>query len=75
LGVGALTGVHAFTEGAKHFGSEEVDTDGMYAEMKQLMRGFKVAEKEIPLRTLTSCRSSQRRSPSTCATPQLRRIS
>jgi len=43
-----LTGVHAYTEGAKFFGSEELDVDGMYEEMKQLMRGFKVAEKEIP---------------------------
>ena len=44
-----LTGVHAYTEGAKYFGSEDdLDVDGMYEEMKQLMRGFKVAEKEIP---------------------------
>jgi len=46
-----LTGVHAFTEGTKYFGggsapAEEVTR--MYDEMKQLMRGFKVAEKEIP---------------------------
>ena len=44
-----LTGVHAYTEGAKYFGKpDELDVDGMYEEMKQLMRGFKVAEKEIP---------------------------
>jgi uncharacterized protein (DUF2236 family) len=44
-----LTGIHAYTEGAKYFGDEDdLDVDGMYAEMKQLMRGFKVAEKEIP---------------------------
>lgn len=46
-----LTGVHAFTEGAKYFGSGRLDraeVDAMYEEMKQLMRGFKVAEKEIP---------------------------
>lgn len=46
-----LTGVHAFTEGAKYFGTGRLDrseVDLMYAEMKQLMRGFKVAEKEIP---------------------------
>jgi uncharacterized protein (DUF2236 family) len=45
-----LTGVHAFTVGEKYFkpGSTASDVDAMYAEMKQLMRGFKVAEKEIP---------------------------
>jgi uncharacterized protein (DUF2236 family) len=45
-----LTGVHAFTVGEKYFGTHQggVDVDTMYAEMKQLMRGFKVAEKEIP---------------------------
>ncbi len=43
-----LTGIHAYTEGAKYFGTQELDVDGMYEEMKQLMRGFKVAEKEIP---------------------------
>ena len=44
-----LTGIHAYTEGAKYFGDAgDLDVDGMYAEMKQLMRGFKVAEKEIP---------------------------
>lgn len=43
-----LTGVHAYTEGAKYFGDGESDVDAMYEEMKQLMRGFKVAEKEIP---------------------------
>lgn len=44
-----LTGVHAYTEGAKYFGDpDDLDVEGMYAEMKQLMRGFKVAEKEIP---------------------------
>ncbi|MET3962926.1 uncharacterized protein (DUF2236 family) [Marmoricola sp. OAE513] len=44
-----LTGVHAYTEGAKYFGDgTDLDVDGMYEEMKQLMRGFKVAEKEIP---------------------------
>jgi uncharacterized protein (DUF2236 family) len=46
-----LTGVHAFTEGTKYFGGrtpEDAEVDQMYEEMKQLMRGFKVAEKEIP---------------------------
>lgn len=46
-----LTGVHAFTVGEKYFGTHKdgaVDVDQMYEEMKQLMRGFKVAEKEIP---------------------------
>lgn len=43
-----LTGVHAYTEGAKYFGDKEGDVEAMYEEMKQLMRGFKVAEKEIP---------------------------
>jgi uncharacterized protein (DUF2236 family) len=45
-----LTGVHAFTVGEKYFGTHKdgVDVDVMYEEMKQLMRGFKVAEKEIP---------------------------
>ncbi|RNL62981.1 DUF2236 domain-containing protein [Nocardioides marmoriginsengisoli] len=44
-----LTGVHAYTEGARYFGDgTDLDVDGMYEEMKQLMRGFKVAEKEIP---------------------------
>ncbi|MCZ4497956.1 MAG: hypothetical protein JWQ74_509 [Marmoricola sp.] len=46
-----LTGVHAFTEGAKYFGTGTLDrteVETMYEEMKQLMRGFKVAEKEIP---------------------------
>jgi len=45
-----LTGVHAFTVGEKYFGTHQdgVDVDEMYEEMKQLMRGFKVAEKEIP---------------------------
>ncbi|MFL6158649.1 MAG: oxygenase MpaB family protein [Marmoricola sp.] len=43
-----LTGVHAYTEGAKYFGTEDIDVDAMYEEIKQLMRGFKVAEKEIP---------------------------
>src|SRR5689334_11379524 len=34
-----LTGVHAYTEGAKYFASsDELDVDGMYEEMKQLMR-------------------------------------
>ncbi len=45
-----LTGVHAFTVGEKYFkprGSAS-DVEVMYEEMKQLMRGFKVAEKEIP---------------------------
>lgn len=45
-----LTGVHAFTVGEKYFkprGSTS-DVEVMYEEMKQLMRGFKVAEKEIP---------------------------
>lgn len=46
-----LTGVHAYTEGEKYFGDGAGDpaaVDAMYEEMKQLMRGFKVAEKEIP---------------------------
>jgi uncharacterized protein (DUF2236 family) len=43
-----LTGVHAYTAGAQYFRTEGVDVDAMYEEMKQLMRGFKVAEKEIP---------------------------
>lgn len=46
-----LTGVHAFTEGAKYFRGrkpDEAEVAQMYEEMKQLMRGFKVAEKEIP---------------------------
>lgn len=46
-----LTGVHAFTEGTKYFGGGPApadEVDRMYEEMKQLMRGFKVAEKEIP---------------------------
>lgn len=48
-----LTGVHAFTEGAKYFGDRrsgagDAEVEQMYTEMKQLMRGFKVAEKEIP---------------------------
>ena len=43
-----LTGVHAYTAGAEYFRTEGVDVDAMYEEMKQLMRGFKVAEKEIP---------------------------
>lgn len=46
-----LTGVHAFTEGTKYFGGGPAPADEvtrMYEEMKQLMRGFKVAEKEIP---------------------------
>lgn len=44
-----LTGIHAYTEGAKYFGdADDLDVDGMYVEMRQLMRGFKVAEKEIP---------------------------
>jgi uncharacterized protein (DUF2236 family) len=45
-----LTGVYAFTVGQKYFGTHRkpVDLEDMYEEMKQLMRGFKVAEKEIP---------------------------
>jgi uncharacterized protein (DUF2236 family) len=46
-----LTGVHAYTEGEKYFRTSRAapgDVEAMYAEMKQLMRGFKVAEKEIP---------------------------
>ncbi len=46
-----LTGVHAATEGAHYFGKgrpDAAEAEEMYAEMKQLMRGFKVAEKEIP---------------------------
>lgn len=46
-----LTGVHAATEGATYFGRgrpDPAEVEAMYEEMKQLMRGFKVAEKEIP---------------------------
>lgn len=46
-----LTGVHAYTEGAKYFSKGQPDrrqVEDMYEEMKHLMRGFKVAEKEIP---------------------------
>jgi uncharacterized protein (DUF2236 family) len=46
-----LTGVHAFTVGEKYFGSRRAgaaDVDQMYAEMKQLMKGFKVLDKEVP---------------------------
>lgn len=45
-----LTGVHAFTVGEKYFKgrADSSDVEQMYEEMKQLMRGFKVAEKEIP---------------------------
>lgn len=45
-----LTGMHAFTEAVKVFGGpdDDADVEAVYAEMKQLMRGFKVAEKEIP---------------------------
>jgi uncharacterized protein (DUF2236 family) len=45
-----LTGMHAFTEGSRLFGvaRDRDEVEEVYAEMKQLMRGFKVAEKEIP---------------------------
>lgn len=46
-----LTGVHAFTVGEKYFGSRRrgaADVEAMYAEMKQLMKGFKVLDKEVP---------------------------
>jgi uncharacterized protein (DUF2236 family) len=45
-----LTGVYAYTVGEKYFGThrDAPDAEAMYEEMKQLMRGFKVAEKEIP---------------------------
>ena len=45
-----LTGVYAYSVGEKYFGThkEAPDSEAMYEEMKQLMRGFKVAEKEIP---------------------------
>ena len=46
-----LTGVYAFTVGEKYFGSRrrgQADPEEMYAEMKQLMRGFKVLDKEVP---------------------------
>ncbi len=45
-----LTGMHAFTQAVRVFGekTEREDVEQVYAEMKQLMRGFKVAEKEIP---------------------------
>ncbi|RNL78575.1 oxygenase MpaB family protein [Nocardioides marmorisolisilvae] len=45
-----LTGVYAYSVGEKYFGTHKdaPDAEAMYEEMKQLMRGFKVAEKEIP---------------------------
>lgn len=45
-----LTGMHAFVEATRVFGeiSDDADAESVYAEMKQLMRGFRVAEKEIP---------------------------
>ncbi len=46
-----LTGVHAATEGARYFAKGRTDpaeVEAIFDEMKQLMRGFKVAEKEIP---------------------------
>ncbi len=45
-----LTGMHAFTEAVKVFGesAEREEVERVYDEMKQLMRGFRVAEKEIP---------------------------
>ena len=45
-----LTGMHAFTEAVKVFGEPATreDVEAVYDEMKQLMRGFRVAEKEIP---------------------------
>ncbi len=45
-----LTGMHAFTEAVRVFGesADREEVERVYDEMKQLMRGFKVAEKEIP---------------------------
>lgn len=43
-----LTGVHAYTAGATYFSTDDLDAEAMYDEMKQLMRGFKVPDKEIP---------------------------
>jgi uncharacterized protein (DUF2236 family) len=45
-----LTGMHAFTEAVRVFGESATrdEVEQVYDEMKQLMRGFKVAEKEIP---------------------------
>ena len=45
-----LTGMHAFTEAVRVFGqkADRDDVERVYDEMKQLMRGFRVAEKEIP---------------------------
>lgn len=46
-----LTGVYAFVEGAKYFGSRpltEEEKEAYYQEHVQLMRNFSVAEKEIP---------------------------
>lgn len=45
-----LTGMHAFTEAVRVFGAgaDRTEVEAVYEEMKQLMRGFRVAEKEIP---------------------------
>lgn len=45
-----LTGMHAFVEATRVFGptADDDQVESVYDEMKQLMRGFKVAEKEIP---------------------------
>ena len=45
-----LTGMHAFVSATSVFGpiSDGDDAASVYEEMKQLMRGFRVAEKEIP---------------------------
>lgn len=45
-----LTGMHAFAEATRVFGrgADREEVEAVYAEMKQLMRGFKVADKELP---------------------------
>lgn len=45
-----LTGMYAYGEATRVFGhlTDADEIEGVYEEMKQLMRGFKVAEREIP---------------------------
>jgi uncharacterized protein (DUF2236 family) len=45
-----LTGMHAFVSATQVFGAitDDDDVEAVFEEMKQLMRGFRVAEKEIP---------------------------
>ena len=45
-----LTGMHAFVSATRVFGAitDHDDVEAVYEEMKQLMRGFRVPEKEIP---------------------------